>query len=52
MSDQDIIYNNLLPPLSILNDSNKKKLVNDLNEINFNIKTLKTAWDVVSKISK
>jgi 4-hydroxy-tetrahydrodipicolinate synthase len=43
MSDQDIIYNNLLPPLSILNDSNKKKLVNDLNEINFNIKTLKTA---------
>ena len=43
MSDEDIIYKNLLPPLSILNDSDKEKLVSDLNKINFNIKTLKTA---------
>ncbi len=43
MSDEDIIYKNLLPPLSILNDSDKKKLVNDLNKIDFNIKTLKAA---------
>ena len=41
MSDEDIIYKNLLPPLSILNDSDKEKLVSDLNKINFNIKTLK-----------
>ena len=40
MSDQDIIYKNLLPPLSILNNFDKKKLTNDLNKINFNIKTL------------
>jgi|TARA_B100001142_G_scaffold241101_1_gene240057 4-hydroxy-tetrahydrodipicolinate synthase len=43
MSDQDISYKNLLPPLSILNDTDKKKLLSDLNEINFNIKTLKAA---------
>jgi 4-hydroxy-tetrahydrodipicolinate synthase len=43
MSDDDIIYKNLLPPLSILNDADKKKLVNDLNKLNFNIKTLKVA---------
>jgi 4-hydroxy-tetrahydrodipicolinate synthase len=43
MSDNDIIYKNLLPPLSILNDTNKKKLINDLNKLNFNIKTLKIA---------
>ena len=42
MSDQDSIYKNLLPPLSILNDTDKKKLINNLNEINFNIKNLKT----------
>ena len=43
MSDNDIIYKNLLPPLSILSDDDKKKLVNDLNKLNFNIKTLKIA---------
>ena len=43
MSDDDIIYKNLLPPLSILSDDDKKKLVNDLNKLNFNIKTLKIA---------
>ena len=43
MSDQDISYKNLLPPLSILNDQDKKKLIGDLNKLNFNIKTLKAA---------
>jgi len=43
MSDNDIIYKNLLPPLSVLSDDDKKKLVNDLNKLNFNIKTLKIA---------
>ena len=43
MSDDDIIYKNLLPPLSILIEDDKKKLVNDLNKLNFNIKKLKIA---------
>ena len=43
MSDEDIMYKNLLPPLSILNDQDKKKLIGDLNKLNFNIKTLKAA---------
>ena len=41
MSDQDITYKNLLPPLSILNNFDKEKLVSDLNKLNFNIKNLK-----------
>jgi len=43
MSDQDITYKNLLPPLSILNNFDKEKLVSDLNKLNFNIKNLKVA---------
>ena len=43
MSDEDIMYKNLLTPLSILNDQDKKKLIGDLNKLNFNIKTLKAA---------
>jgi len=43
MSDEDNIYKNLLPPISILNDSDKKKLVDDLDKLDFNIKTLRTA---------
>ena len=43
LSEQDIIYKNLLPPLSILNNSDKKKLIDDLDKLNFNIKTLKAA---------
>jgi 4-hydroxy-tetrahydrodipicolinate synthase len=41
MSDENIIYKNLLPPISILNNSDKKKLISELDELNFNIKTLK-----------
>ena len=37
MSDQDISYKNLLPPLSILNDNDRKKLFEKLQKINFNI---------------
>jgi len=43
MSDEDITYKNLLPPLSILNNSDKKKLIGDLDKLNFNINTLKAA---------
>jgi len=41
-SDQDTIYENVLPPLKLLDKSDKKKLIDDLNKLNFNLKTLKT----------
>ena len=30
------IYKNILPPLSLLNSSDNKKLIEDLNKLNFN----------------
>jgi len=43
LSDQNAFYKNILPPLSLLNSSDKKKLIEDLNKLNFNLKTLKAA---------
>jgi 4-hydroxy-tetrahydrodipicolinate synthase len=43
LSDQNVFYKNILPPLSLLNSSDKKKLIEDLNKLNFNLKTLKAA---------
>jgi len=43
MSDEDIIYKNLLPPLSLLNENDKKKLIEDLNKFNFSLESLKAA---------
>ena len=43
MSDEDIIYKNVLPPLSLLSDKDKKKLLEDLNKLNFKIGSLKAA---------
>ena len=43
LSDQNVFYKNILPPLSLLNNSDKKKLIEDLNKLNFNLKTLKAA---------
>jgi 4-hydroxy-tetrahydrodipicolinate synthase len=43
MSDENDIYKNLLPPLSLLKIKDKKKLIEDLNKLNFNIGSLKTA---------
>ena len=40
MSDQDIIYKNLLPPLSLLNKADKKKLTEDLSKLNFSLGSL------------
>ena len=37
MSKFDKSYNNVLPPLSILNDNDKKKLFDELKKIEFNI---------------
>jgi 4-hydroxy-tetrahydrodipicolinate synthase len=43
MSDEDIIYKNVLPPLSLLNNKDKKKLLEELNKLNFKIDSLKAA---------
>ncbi len=43
MSDEDKSYKNLLPPLSLLNEKDKKKLIEDLNKLNFTLGTLKAA---------
>jgi len=43
MSDTDEIYKNVLPPVSLLNEKDKKKLIEDLNKINFKLKSLKAA---------
>ncbi len=43
LSDKENIYKNLLPPLSLLNEKDKKKLIEDLNKLNFSIGSLKAA---------
>jgi len=41
MSDEDDIYKNLLPPLSLLIEKDKKKLIDELNKLNFKLGSLK-----------
>ena len=43
MSDEDKIYKNVLPPVSLLNEKDKQQLIEDLNKLNFTLKSLKTA---------
>ena len=43
MSDDDEIYKNVLPPVSLLNKKDKQKLINDLNKLNFKLGSLKAA---------
>tara|TARA_B100001996_G_scaffold163899_1_gene124989 strand:+ start:770 stop:1654 length:885 start_codon:yes stop_codon:yes gene_type:complete len=43
MSNEDDIYKNLLPPLSLLSEKQKKKLIEDLSKINFTLESLKAA---------
>jgi len=43
MSDEDSAYKNILPPLSLLNTKDKKKLLEELNKFNFTLKSLKAA---------
>ncbi len=42
-SDQDSIYKNILPPLSLLNNDDKNKLILDLKKLDFNLETIKAA---------
>ena len=40
---KESIYENLLPPLRVLNDKSEKDLINNLEKLNFSIKTLMAA---------
>ena len=42
MSDQDIIYKNVLPPVSLLSEVDKQQLKKDLNKLSFTIDSLKS----------
>jgi len=41
MSDEDKIYKNVLPPISLLSEKDKQGLIEDLNKLSFNLKSLK-----------
>ena len=40
MSDDDKIYKNVLPPVSLLSKKDKEQLIDNLNKLNFNFKSL------------
>ena len=42
-SKNDLIYKNVLPPLSILNSNEEKELINNLEKLNFSIKPIMEA---------
>ena len=42
MSDKDEIYKNVLPPVSLLKEEDKKQLKKDLNKLSFNLESLKS----------
>jgi len=43
MSDENKIYENVLPPVSILNEKDKLLLIEELNKLNFKLEFLKVA---------
>ena len=43
MSDEDEIYKNVLPPLSLLGEKEKKQLIEDLGKLNFKLGSLRAA---------
>jgi 4-hydroxy-tetrahydrodipicolinate synthase len=43
MSDEDEIYKNVLPPVSLLAKKDKQQLVEELNKLNFTLGSLKAA---------
>ena len=42
MSDQDDCYKNVIPPVSLLNEKDKKQLIDNLRVLNFTLESLKT----------
>ena len=43
MSDQDDSYKNVIPPVSLLNEKDKKQLLEDLGKLNFTLESLRMA---------
>ena len=43
MSEENEIYKNILPPLKLLSETEKKELLINLKKLDFNIKNLNTA---------
>jgi 4-hydroxy-tetrahydrodipicolinate synthase len=43
MSDEDEIYRNVLPPISLLSEKDKLQLIEELNKLNFTLGSLKVA---------
>ena len=43
MSNKDIIFKNILPPLSLLNNNDSNKLIEDLKNLNFNLESTKAS---------
>jgi len=43
MSDEEEIYKNVLPPVSLLNEKDKQQLIDDLNKLNFKLGSSWTA---------
>ena len=43
MSDEDEIYKNVLPPVSLLNEKDKEQLKTELNKISFTMGSLRVA---------
>ena len=43
MSNEDEIYKNVLPPVSLLNENDKQQLIEDLNKLNFKLGSSKAA---------
>ena len=43
MSNEDEIYKNVLPPVSLLNEKDKQQLIEDLSKLNFKLGSLKAA---------
>jgi len=43
MSEEDKIYKNVLPPVSLLNEKDKQQLIENLNKLNFTLKSLRIA---------
>ena len=43
MSEENEIYKNVLPPISLLSEKDKKQLIEDLNKLNFKSGSLKAA---------
>ena len=43
MSEKNEIYKNVLPPLKLLSEADKKELLLNLKKLDFNIENLETA---------